>query len=44
MSEAKMSETCVCGHILDEHAGNGEWCVGFDCRCIAFESEGEKDE
>ncbi len=37
-----MSETCECGHILDEHAGNGEWCTVSNCLCVCFEAEGDE--
>ncbi len=39
-----MSEICECGHLLDEHAGNGEWCEAVECRCVYFEAEEDDDE
>lgn len=46
-----MSDTCTCGHVLDEHLARGEdkkhpnssACTIKDCDCICFE-EGEDDE
>lgn len=42
----EVSETCVCGHVLDEHGQDHEYpgsssCNIDGCACISFEKEEE---
>lgn len=39
------SDTCVCGHVRDEHVmGAFQKCVVDDCDCLDFEQEVYEEE
>jgi hypothetical protein len=37
-------ETCVCGHVLDEHNTSGFSCEVDGCLCAYFEPEESEDD